>query len=115
MTMLLTQGPLKLTHVVIGLSLGDDYLHAVSIVTFGSLRVLHSILRSIQPENEMLSFKGAQNQNQILSSILQVETLTSDEEWKTCLRLEANCLVEVDNGNLWTSIPDKIQRSIIMK
>ena len=113
--MRLTQGPLKLTHVVIGLSLGDDYLHAVTVIIFGSLCVLHSILRSIQPENEMLGCRGAQNQNQILGSILHVETLTSDEEWKTCLRLEANCLVEVDNGNLWASIPNKMQRSIIMK
>ena len=50
MTMLLTQSPLKLTHVVIRLSLGDDYLDAVTVIIFGSLRVLHSIFRSIQPE-----------------------------------------------------------------
>ena len=50
--MRLTQGPLKLTHVVIGLCLCDDDLDAVVIEIFGSLSILHRILRSIQPEKK---------------------------------------------------------------
>ena len=45
----LTQGSLKLAHVVIGLRFGYDDLDTIIIEILGNLRVLHCILGSVQP------------------------------------------------------------------
>ena len=99
----LTQGSLKLSHVVIGLCLCNDHLHAGDVLVniFGSLCIFHRLLGSVQPEKT----KSVETLFLKLFIILQIETFTSYEEWKTCLWFKANCMVEVDNSSLWASIP----------